>query len=186
MSLSRREKDHEARRPSDKRHRADDESVRRIDEVLRAVPKQADHPPPAPPPRAAPPGEPERLAPPQESAAEARAETQPASSEMAEREAAAEQRIPPLLPGQIDIVVGPLPFADDRHRFENAIRRLPGVRETTALYARGGVYRIRVTHRGGGRLSEQIRALRVFKTRVIAESRTLIQVLVEPEGRDLA
>lgn len=90
-------------------------------------------------------------------------------------------RFAPPGPGEIDLVVAPLPFADDRHQFESAIRRLPGVVETTGLYHRRGVYRMRVAYRGDGRLSQQIRALRGFRVRVLAEDRKLVQALIEPD-----
>jgi hypothetical protein len=94
----------------------------------------------------------------------------------------AEQTFAPPGPGELDLVVAPLPFADDRHQFESAVRRLPGVVETSGLYHRRGVYRMRVVYRGDGRLSQQIRALRGFRVRVLAEDRKLVQVLIEPES----
>jgi hypothetical protein len=107
----------------------------------------------------------------------------PAPTAREDRPAPAEPelRFTPPGPGEIDLVVAPLPFADDRHQFENAIRRLPGVVETSGLYHRRGVYRMRVVYRGDGRLSQQIRALRGFRVRVLAEDRKLVQALIEPD-----
>jgi hypothetical protein len=110
----------------------------------------------------------------------------PVPADDATRAEEPEVLIPKLRPGEIDLLVAPLPYADDRHRFENALRRLPGVRETNGLYLRRGVYRIRVSYLGGGRLSQQLRALKGFRVRILAEDRRAVQVLIEGETPTLA
>ena len=47
-------------------------------------------------------------------------------------------------PGEVDLVVTPLPTADDWHRFELALRKVRGVGQLRTEYYRHGVLKVRV------------------------------------------
>jgi hypothetical protein len=90
-------------------------------------------------------------------------------------------------PGEIDLVVTPLPTPDDWHRFELALRRLPGlghgVGQVKTEYYRHGVLKMRVSYAGQDRLANILRAgIPGYRVRVIGEDRTTIQILVSGEG----
>ena len=90
-------------------------------------------------------------------------------------------------PGEMDLVVTPLPTPDDWHRFELALRRLPGlghgVGQVKTEYYRHGVLKMRVSYAGQDRLANILRAgVPGYRVRVIGEDRTTIQILVSSEG----
>jgi hypothetical protein len=81
--------------------------------------------------------------------------------------------------GEIDVVAGPLPHADDRRLFEGAVSRLQGAREVRGVETVGKMHRVRLRYDDRVPLAERLRALRGFRLRVIAQSNTTVQVLVE-------
>lgn len=91
-------------------------------------------------------------------------------------------RTPPG-PGEVDLVVTPLPTPDDWHRFELALRRVRGVGTVKTEYYRHGVLKIRVAYAGDGRLGNALRAgVPGYRLRVIGEDRTTLQILVAGEA----
>lgn len=105
---------------------------------------------------------------------------QPAQKETAAPQSAAQPADTAPGPGEIDIIAAPLPYADDRHRFEKAVRRLRGVRETRPISHAGGVFRLRVVYRGEGRLGTHLARVHGFRVKVLSEKRAVLEVLVEP------
>ena len=83
-------------------------------------------------------------------------------------------------PGEIDVIAAPLPYADDRYRFEKAVRRVRGVRQTQPISHAGGVFRLRVVYRGEGRLGTHLARAHGFRVKVLSETRSVLEVLVEP------
>lgn len=81
---------------------------------------------------------------------------------------------------EIDIAAAPLPYADDRKRFEGALSRLPGVREVRTVSTQGATHRVRVTYAGVVPLADRLRQMKEFRLRVLAQSPAVMQVLVEP------
>jgi hypothetical protein len=88
-------------------------------------------------------------------------------------------------PGEVDLVVTPLPTPDDWHRFELALRKIKGVAQLRTEYYRHGVLKVRVTYQGEGRLAAALRAgVPGYRVRVIGEDRATLQILVASEGDD--
>jgi hypothetical protein len=86
-------------------------------------------------------------------------------------------------PGEIDLVVTPLPTPDDWHRFELALRKVRGVGQLRTEYYRHGVLKVRVSYQGADRLAAAIRAgVPGYRVRVIGEDRATLQILVTSEG----
>src|SRR5207302_9749332 len=91
-------------------------------------------------------------------------------------------RTPPG-PGEIDLVVTPLPTPDDWHRFELALRKVKGVGQLRTEYYRHGVLKVRVSYQGTDRLAAALRAgIPGYRVRVIGEDRATLQILVTSEG----
>jgi hypothetical protein len=156
-------------------------------------------PEPTPPPEAAPPPEPPppttRLDGPIPSAPKPRlvpAKDDRAQSAMIQKALAEEsQKADPAIPspraapgpGEIDLVVTPLPTPDDWHRFELALRKVRGVGQLRTEYYRHGVLKVRVSYQGSDRLAGALRAgLPGYRVRVIGEDRATLQILVTSEG----
>jgi len=88
-------------------------------------------------------------------------------------------------PGEIDLVVTPLPTADDWHRFELALRKVRGVGQLKTEYYRHGVLKVRVTYQGADRLASALRSgVPGYRVRVIGEDRATLQILVTSETDD--
>jgi len=86
-------------------------------------------------------------------------------------------------PGEVDLVVTPLPTPDDWHRFELALRRVRGVGQLRTEYYRHGVLKVRVSYQGSDRLAGALRAgVPGYRVRVIGEDRATLQILVTSEG----
>jgi hypothetical protein len=85
--------------------------------------------------------------------------------------------------GEIDVVAGPLPHADDRKRFEGALSRVQGAREVRGVATIGKTYRVRLRYSDAVPLVERLRSLREFNVRVLAHSATVVQVLIDTFGR---
>jgi hypothetical protein len=86
-------------------------------------------------------------------------------------------------PGEIDLVVTPLPTADDWHRFELALRKVRGVGQLRTEYYRHGVLKLRVSYQGSDRLAAALRAgVPGYRVRVIGEDRATLQILVTSGG----
>jgi hypothetical protein len=86
-------------------------------------------------------------------------------------------------PGEVDLVVTPLPTADDWHRFELALRKVRGVGQLRTEYYRHGVLKVRVSYQGPDRLAAALRAgVPGYRVRVIGEDRATLQILVTSEG----
>lgn len=86
-------------------------------------------------------------------------------------------------PGEVDLVVTPLPTADDWHRFELALRKVRGVGQLRTEYYRHGVLKVRVSYQGADRLASALRAgVPGYRVRVIGEDRATLQILVTSEG----
>jgi len=90
-------------------------------------------------------------------------------------------------PGEIDLIVTPLPTPDDWHRFELALRRVPGIGhgigQVKPEYYRQGVLKVRVTYLGQNSLANALRAgVPGYRVRVIGEDRSTVQILVSGEG----
>jgi hypothetical protein len=90
-------------------------------------------------------------------------------------------------PGEIDLIVTPLPTPDDWHRFELALRRVPGIGhgigQVKPEYYRQGVLKVRVTYVGERGLANALRAgVPGYRVRVIGEDRSTVQILVSGEG----
>jgi hypothetical protein len=86
-------------------------------------------------------------------------------------------------PGEVDLVVTPLPTADDWHRFELALRKVRGVGQLRTEYYRHGVLKVRVSYQGTDRLAAALRAgVPGYRVRVIGEDRATLQILVTSEG----
>lgn len=85
--------------------------------------------------------------------------------------------------GEIDLVVTPLPTPDDWHRFEVALRRVPGVTQLRPEYYRHGVAKMRVAWEGADRLAGALRAgMPGYRIRVLGEDRATLQILVSTGG----
>ena len=86
-------------------------------------------------------------------------------------------------PGEVDLVVTPLPTADDWHRFELALRKVRGVGQLRTEYYRHGVLKVRVSYQGTDRLAAALRGgVSGYRVRVIGEDRATLQILVTSEG----
>jgi hypothetical protein len=157
-------------------------------------------PEPTPAPEAAPPDEPPpppptRLDGPIPSAPKPRlvpAKEDRAQSAMIQKALAEESQKPePAIPsprgapgpGEVDLVVTPLPTPDDWHRFELALRKVRGVGQLRTEYYRHGVLKVRVSYQGTDRLAAALRAgVPGYRVRVIGEDRATLQILVTSEG----
>jgi hypothetical protein len=88
-------------------------------------------------------------------------------------------------PGEMDLVVTPLPTPDDWHRFELALRRVRGVGQLRPEYYRHGVAKMRVQWDGKERLAQALRSgVPGYRVRVIGEDRATIQILVSSDNED--
>jgi hypothetical protein len=88
-------------------------------------------------------------------------------------------------PGEVDLVVTPLPTADDWHKFELALRKVRGVGQLRTEYYRHGVLKVRVTYQGTDRLAAALRGgVPGYRVRVIGEDRATLQILVTSEGEE--
>ncbi len=86
-------------------------------------------------------------------------------------------------PGEVDLVVTPLPTPDDWHRFELALRKVRGVGQLRTEYYRHGVLKVRVSYQGSDRLAAALRTgVPGYRVRVIGEDRATLQILVTSEG----
>jgi hypothetical protein len=86
-------------------------------------------------------------------------------------------------PGEIDLVVTPLPTPDDWHRFELALRKVRGVGQLRTEYYRHGVLKVRVSYQGPDRLATALRSgVSGYRVRVIGEDRATLQILVTSEA----
>ncbi len=86
-------------------------------------------------------------------------------------------------PGEVDLVVTPLPTPDDWHRFELALRKVRGVGQLRTEYYRHGVLKVRVSYQGTDRLAAALRGgVPGYRVRVIGEDRATLQILVTSEG----
>jgi hypothetical protein len=86
-------------------------------------------------------------------------------------------------PGEVDLVVTPLPTPDDWHRFELALRKVRGVGQLRTEYYRHGVLKVRVSYQGTDRLAAALRTgVPGYRVRVIGEDRATLQILVTSEG----
>ena len=86
-------------------------------------------------------------------------------------------------PGEVDLVVTPLPTPDDWHRFELALRKVRGVGQLRTEYYRHGVLKVRVSYQGSDRLAAALRAgVPGYRVRVIGEDRATVQILVTSAG----
>jgi hypothetical protein len=86
-------------------------------------------------------------------------------------------------PGEVDLVVTPLPTPDDWHRFELALRKIRGVGQIRTEYYRHGVLKVRVSYQGTDRLAGALRAgVPGYRVRVIGEDRATLQILVASES----
>jgi hypothetical protein len=86
-------------------------------------------------------------------------------------------------PGEVDLVVTPLPTPDDWHRFELALRKVRGVGQLRTEYYRHGVLKVRVSYQGTDRLAAALRSgVPGYRVRVIGEDRATLQILVTSEG----
>ncbi|TMC42118.1 MAG: hypothetical protein E6J23_12065 [Chloroflexi bacterium] len=88
-------------------------------------------------------------------------------------------------PGEIDLVVTPLPTPDDWHRFELALRKVRGVGQLRTEYYRHGVLKVRVSYQGTDRLAAALRSgVPGYRVRVIGEDRATLQILVTSDGEE--
>ena len=88
-------------------------------------------------------------------------------------------------PGEVDLVVTPLPTPDDWHRFELALRKVRGVGQIRTEYYRHGVLKVRVSYQGADRLATALRSgVPGYRVRVIGEDRATLQILVTSEGEE--
>ncbi len=86
-------------------------------------------------------------------------------------------------PGEVDLVVTPLPTPDDWHRFELALRKVRGVGQLRTEYYRHGVLKVRVSYQGTDRLAAALRTgVTGYRVRVIGEDRATLQILVTSDG----
>jgi hypothetical protein len=86
-------------------------------------------------------------------------------------------------PGEVDLVVTPLPTPDDWHRFELALRKVRGVGQLRTEYYRHGVLKVRVSYQGPERLAAALRSgVTGYRVRVIGEDRATLQILVTSEA----
>ena len=151
------------------------------------APRPVEEPPPPPPPT--------RLDGPIPSAPKPRlvpAKEDRAQSAMIQKALVEEQeKIEPAIPspraapgpGEVDLVVTPLPTPDDWHRFELALRKVRGVGQLRTEYYRHGVLKVRVSYQGADRLAAALRGgVPGYRVRVIGEDRATLQILVTSEG----
>ena len=88
-------------------------------------------------------------------------------------------------PGEIDLIATPLPTPDDWHRFELALRRVPGVGPLRTEYYRHGVLKVRVSFQRPDRFASVLRAgVPGYRVRVIGEDRATLQILVSAETEE--
>jgi hypothetical protein len=88
-------------------------------------------------------------------------------------------------PGEMDVVVTPLPTPDDWHRFELALRRVRGVSQLRPEYYRHGVAKMRVHWEGKDRLAQALRSgIPGYRIRIIGEDRGTIQILVSSDNEE--
>jgi hypothetical protein len=81
--------------------------------------------------------------------------------------------------GEIDVLAGPLPHADDRRQFEAALSRMTGARQVRGVSSDGKMHRVRLRYDDAVPLVDRLRELKDFRLRVIRQTATLVQVLVD-------
>lgn len=184
---------------SDKKKKKDHETEEVVDLARRigARPGQPEEPPPPTPepPAAEPPPPPTRLDAPIPSAPKPRlipSREDRQQEAVIQRALVDETRKPEAAipsprtapgPGEIDLVVTPLPTPDDWHRFELALRKVRGVGQLRTEYYRHGVLKVRVSYQGPDRLAAALRSgVPGYRVRVIGEDRATLQILVTSES----
>ena len=81
-------------------------------------------------------------------------------------------------PGEMDLVVTPLPTPDDWHHFELALRRVPGVGTLRTEYYRHGILKLRVRWSGPSRFAEALARIPGYRVGILGEDRTTVQIRV--------
>jgi len=88
-------------------------------------------------------------------------------------------------PREIDLEATQLPTANDWHRFELALRRVPGVGTLCTENYQHGVLKVRVAYQGRDRLATALReGVPGYRVRVIGEDRATLQILVTSESEE--
>ena len=82
------------------------------------------------------------------------------------------------LPGEMDLVVTPLPTPDDWHHFELALRRVSGVGPLRIEYYRAGILKLRLQWTGAQRFSEAVAAVPGYRVGILGEDTTTVQIRV--------
>jgi hypothetical protein len=82
------------------------------------------------------------------------------------------------LPGEMDLVVMPLPTLDDWHHFELALRRVPGVGPLRIEYYRAGILKLRLQWTGSQRFSEAVASVPGYRVGILGEDTTTVQIRV--------
>lgn len=81
-------------------------------------------------------------------------------------------------PGEMDLVVTPLPTPDDWHHFELALRRVPGVGPLRIEYYRAGILKLRLQWTGAQRFSEAVTSVPGYRVGILGEDTTTVQIRV--------
>ena len=81
-------------------------------------------------------------------------------------------------PGEMDLVVTPLPTPDDWHHFELALRRLPGVGPLRTEYYRAGILKLRVRWSGAERFAQALAKVPGYRVGILGEDRSTVQIRV--------
>ena len=81
-------------------------------------------------------------------------------------------------PGEMDLVVTPLPTPDDWHHFELALRKVRGVGTIRTEYYRAGILKLRLGWAGPGRFAQALDGLPGYRVGVLGEDRTTLQIRV--------
>ena len=81
-------------------------------------------------------------------------------------------------PGEMDLVVTPLPTPDDWHHFELALRRLPGVGPLRTEYYRAGILKLRVRWTGAERFAQALAKVPGYRVGILGEDRRTVQIRV--------
>lgn len=82
------------------------------------------------------------------------------------------------LPGEMDLVVMPLPTPDDWHHFELALRRVPGVGPLRIEYYRAGILKLRLQWTGSQRFSEAVATVPGYRVGILGEDKSTVQIRV--------
>ena len=81
-------------------------------------------------------------------------------------------------PGEMDLVVTPLPTPDDWHHFELALRRLPGVGPLRTEYYRAGILKLRVRWTSAERFAQALAKVPGYRVGILGEDRSTVQIRV--------